>query len=83
VTQGKLRYAFRDFLASLRRFWLEMMGLLFLAFTVLFILTAVQEYRRYAGSPEYGIGSFVLAVFFSGLMLLFALQSFWKARKNR
>jgi hypothetical protein len=83
VTRGNLRYAFRDFLASLRRFWLEMMGLLFLVFTVLFIATAVQEYRRYAAEPDYGITSFIFAVFFSGLMLLFALQSFWKARKNR
>ena len=80
---GKLRYMFRDFLGSLHRFWLEMIGILFLTFTVMFIVTAVQEYRKYVVTPEYGVLSFLLAVFFSGLMLLFALHSFWKARKIR
>jgi hypothetical protein len=80
---GKLRYLFRDFLGSLHRFWLEIMGVLFLAFAVMFIVTAVQEYRRHSMNPEYGIMSFVLAVMFSVMMLVFALHSFWKSRKMR
>lgn len=80
---GKLRYMFRDFLGSLHRFWLEMMGVLFLTFTVLFIITAVQEYRRYAANAEHGIMSFVFAVGFACMMLIFALHSFWKSRKLR
>jgi len=74
---------FRDFLGSLHRFWLDVMGVLFLTFTVMFVVTAVQEYRKYVATPEYGIMSFALAVVFSSLMLVFALHSFWKARKIR
>jgi formate/nitrite transporter FocA (FNT family) len=74
---------FADFLRSLRQLWLEVLGGIFLAFGVLFIITAVQEYRKYASNPAYGTTSLILAVIFSGVMLLFALESFWKARKHR
>ena len=74
---------FGDFLQSLRRFWLEAIGGVFLAFAVLFSLAAVQEYRQYLNNPERGITFLALEGFFSGLMLLFALDSFWKARKPR
>ena len=65
---------FADFLQALRRFWLEAMGGVFLAFGVLFAIATVQEDRQYVKALE---------GFFSGLMLLFALDSFWKARKPR
>lgn len=80
---GKLKIIFADFLRSLRRLWLEVMGGIFLVFGVMFIFTAVQEYRKYVTTPGHGTGNLILAVFFSGLMLLFALESFWKARKPR
>jgi hypothetical protein len=79
----KLRIIFQDLLHSLRALWLEVIGGLFLVFGLLFIVTAVQEYRRYVSTPGYGTRTLVLAVVFSGLMLLFALDSFWKARKPR
>jgi hypothetical protein len=80
---GKLRIIFADFLRSLRQLWLEVLGGIFLAFGLLFIVTAIQEYRKYVSTPEYGMSSMILALFFSGVMLLFALESFWKARKPR
>ena len=79
----KLRVIFQNFLHSLRALWLEVVGGLFLVFGLLFVVTAVQEYRRYVSTPGYGARTLVLAVVFSGLMLLFALDSFWKARKPR
>jgi formate/nitrite transporter FocA (FNT family) len=79
----KLSIIFADFLRSLRQLWLEVLGGIFLAFGLLFIVTAVQEYRKYVSTPGYGTRSLILAIFFSGLMLLFALESFWKARKPR
>ena len=79
----KLKIIFGDFLHSLRRFWLEAMGGVFLAFGVIFIFAAIQEYRQYANSPERGVTILILEGFFSGLMLIFALDSFWKARKPR
>lgn len=80
---GKFKIMFADFLRTLRQLWLEVMGGIFLAFGVLFILTAIQEYRKYVSTPGYGTSSLILAVLFSGVMLLFGLESFWKARKHR
>ena len=79
----KFRIIFGDFLQSLRRFWLEAIGGVFLAFGVLFSLATIQEYRQYLSSPERGTAFLILEGFFSGLMLIFALESFWKARKPR
>ena len=79
----KLRIIFQDFLHSLRAFWLEVIGGVFLVFGLLFVAAAVQEYRRYVNTPGYGARTLILAIVFSGLMLLFALDSFWKARKPR
>lgn len=80
---GKLKTVFAGFLRTLRQLWLEMMGAVFLVFGLMFMVTAVQEYRKYMSRPESGAAGLILAVFFSGLMLLFALESFWKARKPR
>jgi hypothetical protein len=77
------RIMFGGFLHALRRFWLEAIGGVFLAFGVLFSFAAVQEYRQYLNSPDRGITFLALEVFFSGLMLIFALDSFWRARKPR
>lgn len=79
----KLRIIFKDFLHSLRALWLEVVGGVFLVFGLLFVAAAVQEYRRYVNTPGYGARTLILAIVFSGLMLLFALDSFWKARKPR
>jgi hypothetical protein len=79
----KLKIIFADFLKSLRQLWLECIGGIFLGLGVLFILAAVQEYRKYLSSPEVGTGRLLLVAFSSAVMLFFALESFWKARKSR
>jgi hypothetical protein len=63
--------------------WLEFIGGIFLALGILFVLAAIQEYRRYLRAPEIGSGRFVLVLISSGVMLFFALESFWKSRKPR
>jgi len=78
-----LKIIFGDFLKSLRQLWLECIGGIFLGLGVLFILAAVQEYRKYLSSPEIGTGRLLVVVFSSAVMLFFALESFWKARKSR
>ena len=80
---AKLKHAFAGLLRTLRQLWLEVIGGVFLAFGLMFVATAVQEYRKYVKTPEYGTRGLILAGIFSGLMLLFALESFWKARKSR
>jgi hypothetical protein len=80
---GKLKFIFGDFLHALHRFWLECIGGVFLALGILFTLSAIQQYRDYVKAPGAGMMSFGLTAFFSGLMLVFALESFWKARKPR
>ena len=80
---GKLKIIFGDFLRTLRQLWLEFIGGIFLALGVLFILAAIQEYRRYIKAPEIGSGRFLLVLISSGVMLFFALESFWKSRKPR
>ena len=79
----KLRIIFRDFLRTLRQLWLEFIGAIFLALGIVFILAAVQEYRRYVHTPAIGTGRFVMVLVSSGVMIFFALESFWKSRKPR
>jgi hypothetical protein len=63
--------------------WLEFIGGMFLALGILFILAAIQEYRRYLRAPEAGSGRLLLVLISSGVMIFFALESFWKSRKPR
>jgi hypothetical protein len=79
----KLKIIFGDFLKALRQLWLEFVGGIFLLLGVLFIVAAVQEYRKYVTTPEIGTGRFFLVLLSSGVMLFFALESFWRARKSR
>jgi len=79
----KLRFAFADFLKSLRQLWLECIGGIFLGLGILLIVSAVQEYRKYVNSPEGGTGRLLLIVGSSAVMFFFALESFWRARKSR
>jgi hypothetical protein len=80
---GKLKIIFGDFLRSLRQLWLEFIGGMFLAIGIVFILAAIQEYRKYVRSPQIGSGRFVMVLISSGVMIFFALESFWKSRKPR
>jgi hypothetical protein len=79
----KLKIIFGDFLKALRRLWLEFIGGIFLLFGILFIVAAVQEYRKYVTTPELGTGRFFVVLLSSGVMVFFALESFWRARKSR
>jgi len=80
---GKLRIIFADFLRTLRELWLQFIGGMFLILGLVFVLAAIQEYRKYVHSPEVGTGRFILVLLSSGVMLFFALESFWKSRKSR
>jgi len=80
---GKLKLIFADFLRTLRQLWLELIGGIFLSLGVLFVLAAIQEYRKYIRSPELGTGRFLMVLLSSIVMLFFALESFWKSRKPR
>ncbi len=80
---GKLKLIFADFLRTLRQLWLEFIGGIFLALGMLFVLAAIQEYRKYIRSPELGTGRFLMVLLSSIVMLFFALESFWKSRKPR
>src|SRR5438552_7835792 len=62
---GKLKLIFSDFLRTLRQLWLEFIGGVFLALGVLFILAAIQEYRKYVRSSELGTGRFLVGLFSS------------------
>jgi hypothetical protein len=79
----KLKLIFADFLRTLRQLWLEFIGGIFLALGMLFVLAAIQEYRKYIRSPELGTGRFLMVLLSSIVMLFFALESFWKSRKPR
>ena len=82
---GKFKVIFGDFLRSARKLWLEMMGALFLALAVIFSLNTVAVYRKAShviSSWDWQTGFSILGSgFFSVLMLIFSLQSFWKSRK--
>jgi hypothetical protein len=96
---GKIKLLFGDFLRSARKLWLEMMGGMFLAMSLLFSWNTFHAYRHESGrlipgQPEDAGNSIVTALHglvvswktmaaFSVLLLLFSLQSFWKARNTR
>jgi len=80
---GKLKIIFGDFFKALHQLWLEVIGGIFLALGLVFIFAAIQEYRKYVSAPETGTGRFLLVLLSSVVMLFFALESFWKARKSR
>jgi hypothetical protein len=80
---GKLKIIFSDFFRTLRQLWLEFIGGIFLALGILFILAAIQEYRRYVQTPALGTGRFLMVLLSSVVMLFFGLESFWKSRKPR
>jgi hypothetical protein len=79
----KLKILFGDFFKALHQLWLELVGGIFLTLGVVLVLAAIQEYRKYLGAPEIGTGRFLLVLLSSVVMLFFALESFWKARKSR
>jgi hypothetical protein len=79
----RLKIIFGDFLRAVRQLWLEFIGGIFLLLGVVFIVAAVQEYRKYVTTPEIGTGRFFLVLLSSAVMLFFALESFWRARKSR
>jgi hypothetical protein len=79
----RLKIIFGDFLKALRQLWLEFIGGIFLLLGVVFIVAAIQEYRKYVTTPEIGTGRFFLVLLSSAVMLFFALESFWRARKSR
>jgi hypothetical protein len=80
---GKFKILFGEFFKVLRQLWLEFIGGMFLVMGLVFGLAAIQEYRKYLHSPEVGTGRFILVLVSSGVMLFFALESFWKSRKHR
>jgi len=96
---GKLKLIFADFLRSARKLWLEMMGGMFLALAALFSWNTFSTYRREStralseAALESGpsvvdalhsmVASWKMMAIFSVLLLLFSLQSFWKARNIR
>jgi len=80
---GKLKVIFADFLKALHRLWLEMIGGVFLLMGLMFIFAAIQEYRKYVNAPENGTSRFLVVLVSSVVLLFFALESFWKARKSR
>ena len=72
----KLRIVFGDFLKALRQLWLECIGGIFLGLGILFVLAAIQEYRKYVNSPQVGTGRFLLVILSSGVMFFFARERY-------
>jgi hypothetical protein len=79
---GKFKIMFSDFLRSLHQLWLEVIGGLFIVFSLLFGFHAVKEYREYVASVDNPWG-IIGAAALSVLTLGFGIHSFWKARKLR
>ena len=77
----KLKIIFGDFLNALHRFWLEVMGGVFLAFGVMLGWAAVREY--YSVSERRVTTMLATEGIFAALMIFFALDSFMRARKSR
>ena len=83
IMKGKFRVAFGQTIRTLHRFWLEIVGALFLTLSIFFVTTAVSQYRMWSAGVDQAGWVFALAVIFAAVMLVSALHSFWKARKIR
>jgi hypothetical protein len=79
----KLKIIFGDFLNALHRFWLEVMGGVFLAFGVMLGWAAVREYFSMSESERRVTAMLATEGIFACLMIFFALDSFLRARKPR
>ena len=77
----KLKLIFGDFLDTLRRFWLEVMGGVFLMFGVMLGWAAVREY--FSVTERRVTTMLATEGIFAALMIFFALDSFLRARKPR
>ncbi len=60
--------------------WLQITGVLFVAFAVVGSLAFVREYRAWAAG-KFGPGRALLAGAFALLFAWFGVSSFWRARK--
>ena len=79
----KLKIIFGETIRSVRRFFLEVLALFFVALAVIGIASIVDEYRRYSSVPDAGIWRLSMSTLFASLMLISGLHTFWKARKLR
>jgi hypothetical protein len=61
--------------------WLEIAGLMFLAFAVVGGLAAHRAYQEYAAG-KVGSGQLVAALCFSVVFAWFGVSSFWRARRK-
>jgi hypothetical protein len=80
---GKLKIIFGDLLRTLRQLWLQFIGGMFLVIGIVFVSAAIQEYWKYVHNPQNGSRKFIMVLISSGVMIFFALESFWKSRKPR
>ena len=80
---GKAKLIFKDVIRSLHQFWLEISGVLFIGFSAIFGLHAVQEYRKYTATTEGEDWQLVSATALSIVTFVFGIHSFWKSRKLR
>lgn len=79
----KLKIILGNLLRSLRRLFLEVMALFFVALAIIGIASVVDEYQRYSSAPDAGIWRLSMSTLFASIMLISGLHSFWKARKLR
>jgi hypothetical protein len=64
----------------LHALWNQVIGFLFLCFTILAGFYAFRALRAFTGDAE-GLFRIVVPGFFAMVMAFFAFTSFWKARK--
>ncbi len=90
---GRNKRVFHGFRSGLSVFWqsakhtlrilfLELSGVMFLAFTFIIVSGFVREYRKYA-AHQVGLERVVLAGVIGAMFFYFGLSSFWRARRKR
>jgi hypothetical protein len=79
---GRFKMIFTDFLKSAHQLWLEVIGGVFLCFSVVFGLQAFRYYQEYVRNSDNPLW-LITATGLSVLTLGFGLHSFWKSRKLR
>ena len=80
---SKLGYLFTQCFRNAQRLFHMLVGLAFLALAVAGASVSFSEWQYYLKSPAVGLVRFVLVASFTGLLIIFCLYSFAKARSIR
>lgn len=75
-----VRHVLPQIIKPIRTLWNELIGFIFLSLAIIPIPRTIHHWRDYSQTGQ-GLFRLVLSLFFVGMMAIFGIQSFLRARK--